>query len=435
MDLSSSRDWFKLPVGPRKNRPSLAHERPALGVRVGEHVEVMRIAALTRLSPLPLLLASFAFGTGCIITITDDVADDEQGESTDADTSSSGEESSSSESTTSDPSDTTDGSSESTTDDPSDTTTGDPSDTTTGDGDCDPMAAMNGPEECFNPRGWFWNGEACEQIICTCDGPDCNALFPDEGACLEQYGACLPDPPPGCAPQDAMGVGGCEIALGWRWNGVDCEPLSGCNCEGADCDALYADADTCKLAHESCVGPDCAPDDAQPIGDCALPLGVAWTGEVCLSISGCECVGLDCEAVATTSEQECWDAHGLCELGSPCDADDAFGEGPCDQFFGWKWNGDACEGVSGCDCIGFDCEFLDLDLPVCEAAHAECGGNVPPCPGITDAKGVGLCQLFLGYAWDGIQCVGISGCSCEGADCDNLYPELDVCQQATAGCQ
>ncbi len=414
-----------------------------LGLDVGEHVHVMPIASMFRRARLTVLgstLVSLTALSGCIITITDDVAEDEQGDS-ESDSSSAGtSESSSSESTTDDPSDsstTDDPSDSSTTDDPSDSTSsGDPTDTTTGGGECDPMAAMNGPEECWSPRGWFWNGEACEQITCTCYGDDCNSLFVDEQACLDQYGQCLPEPPD-CAPQDVAPVGGCEPELGWFWNGVECELLSACSCEGSDCDNLYASDGECKLAHESCVGGnECEPDDAQAIGDCALPLGTAWSGDNCISLSGCECAGSDCEAVAMTSEQECWDAHALCELGDPCQADDAFGEGPCDAFFGFKWNGDACEGVSGCECVGLDCEFLDWDLALCEEAHAECGGGgVPPCPGITDAQGVGLCQLFLGWAWNGMQCVGVSGCSCEGADCNNLYPELDICEMETAGCQ
>ncbi|MFV8753823.1 hypothetical protein ACNOYE_25035 [Nannocystaceae bacterium ST9] len=381
-------------------------------------------------------LAPTLASTGCVITISDDFADDgtgydEQGDST-AETSA-GE--SSSEST-----DDGDGDGDTTAttgDGDGDTTTttgdgdGDTTTETTGGGECAPMNAMNGPEECYSPRGWFWNGVTCEQIICTCDGPDCNALFPDEGACLEQYAECQP-PPPSCAPQGAVGVGGCEIFLGWKWDGIDCVPLSGCNCEGPDCGNLYADPDQCKDDHAECVGPDCAPDDALPSGDCQLPLGVIWTGDNCLSISGCECIGSDCDNIAI-DELTCWDEHALCELGDPCQPDDALGVGLCDAFFGYAWNGEACVGQSGCECVGLDCEFLSFDIDECEAQHAECNG-VPPCAGAQDAKGVGLCELFLGWAWNGMACEPLSGCSCEGSDCNNLYAELDICEVENAGC-
>ncbi len=41
-------------------------------------------------------------------------------------------------------------------------------------------------------------------------------------------------------PMKAQGVGLCEKILGYRWNGVDVELLSGCDCEGEDCDKLFS---------------------------------------------------------------------------------------------------------------------------------------------------------------------------------------------------
>jgi hypothetical protein len=51
-----------------------------------------------------------------------------------------------------------------------------------------------------------------------------------------------------------------------------------------------------------------------------------------------------------------------------------------------------------------------------------------------DATGVGPCDQFFGYAWDGAACVGISGCSCEGGDCGALADSLEACHKAHAGC-
>ncbi len=393
----------------------------------------MTLIPSIRLCLSSLLVGSFALTSGCVITISDDLAaatpDDEQAETPPR----AGETGTTpvGDTTTTDGETTT----ETTTDgDTTGETTGET--TETGGDECAPMNAANGPEECFMPRGWFWNGEACEQILCTCDGPDCNALFPNEAACVDVYGQCLPVPPPSCDPQLAEGVGLCELFLGWKWDGVDCVGLSGCNCEGPDCANLYADPDQCKAEHAECGPPDvCEPDDAIGSGDCDLFLGVIWTGDNCLGISGCECIGTDC-ANLPLDESICWDEHALCELADPCAAEDALGVGPCEQFFGYAWNGLECVGQSGCDCVGLDCEFLDLDLAVCEAEHAECGGGgVPPCPGVTDAVGVGLCDLFLGWAWNGMTCEPLSGCACQGADCDNLYPELGICELETAGCQ
>ncbi|MFW5920631.1 MAG: HTTM domain-containing protein [Polyangiales bacterium] len=46
--------------------------------------------------------------------------------------------------------------------------------------------------------------------------------------------------------QDARGVGDCGEPLGWMWNGDHCVELFGCECEGADCDALSEDEDECS---------------------------------------------------------------------------------------------------------------------------------------------------------------------------------------------
>ena len=59
--------------------------------------------------------------------------------------------------------------------------------------------------------------------------------------------------------------------------------------------------------------------------------------------------------------------------------------------------------------------------------------RVPSCRA-QDARGVGPCARFFGYAWDGQACVGVSGCSCEGADCGALQPTEELCQAAHAGC-
>jgi hypothetical protein len=400
-----------------------------------------------------MLTCTFAWATGCVISITDDVADTGDDEAEDSGTEADeGESGSSSEST--DDAETTDAETTDaettdaettdaettdaettdaeTTD--AETTDAETTDGETGGDECAPMDAQNGPEECFNPRGWFWNGETCEQIICTCEGTDCNALFPNEQACFDQYGECPAPPPPDCVPQEAEGVGLCELFLGWKWNGMECVPLSGCNCEGPDCGNLYDDLDPCILAHEECMfGADCAADEVVPEGDCDLFLGVMWTGDNCVGISGCECFGPDCDNLPLDAET-CWDEHALCELGDPCEPDDAIGVGPCEAIVGWAWNGTECVGLNGCGCEGLDCDEVLLDHDLCEAAHAECQGG-GACPGVMEAKGVGLCALFFGYAWNGLFCEGISGCDCEGVDCGNLYPDLDICELETAECQ
>ncbi len=55
-----------------------------------------------------------------------------------------------------------------------------------------------------------------------------------------------------------------------------------------------------------------------------------------------------------------------------CPAMDGAGEGPCDAFFGYAWTGDECSGVSGCSCIGVDCDATYADREACEQAFSSC---------------------------------------------------------------
>lgn len=62
------------------------------------------------------------------------------------------------------------------------------------------------------------------------------------------------------------------------------------------------------------------------------------------------------------------------------------------------------------------------------------GECAPPVCQAQDARGVGLCQLYLGVVFTGSDCVGISGCSCEGADCGALFEDVETCEAVNAAC-
>ncbi|MCS6900980.1 MAG: hypothetical protein NZX77_14570, partial [Polyangiaceae bacterium] len=59
-----------------------------------------------------------------------------------------------------------------------------------------------------------------------------------------------------------------------------------------------------------------------------------------------------------------------------------------------------------------------------------CVGTCDP----QEAQGVGNCEAFFGYAWNGKECVGLSGCSCQGKDCKNTFSSPEECQAAYKGC-
>jgi hypothetical protein len=72
----------------------------------------------------------------------------------------------------------------------------------------------------------------------------------------------------------------------------------------------------------------------------------------------------------------------------------------CDQFFGYAWDGFQCVGVSGCNCNGDDCMSLPLELEECQAAHADCGEEPDGCVGldVQACSDNNLCMTIFGSA-------------------------------------
>ena len=119
-----------------------------------------------------------------------------------------------------------------------------------------------------------------------------------------------------------------------------------------------------------------------------------------------------------------------------CDAMDARAEGPCRTALGYAWDGCRCRLLTGCRCVGADCESLYPPTRegegACRREHVDCPSDACPpdrCESM-DARGEGLCERLLGHAWNGRDCVPLSGCRCVGSDCDSLYPSVVDCLRA-----
>ena len=109
-----------------------------------------------------------------------------------------------------------------------------------------------------------------------------------------------------CDPMDAKPVGMCAMVLGVTYAGPDhgCVYISGCYCDGSDCDDLYSDIPSCERDYHQCLpDPICEPWDAAGEGACKMILGYAYDGDECVQLSGCECVGDDCDLVTSTKEE------------------------------------------------------------------------------------------------------------------------------------
>ncbi|MCC6646290.1 MAG: hypothetical protein IT374_12050 [Polyangiaceae bacterium] len=235
--------------------------------------------------------------------------------------------------------------------------------------------------------------QQCPDGSVSCPTVDCVG-----GVCVfDAGGGC---PAVSCAAQDAKGDGLCFGLLGVRWTGDACENVTGCQCLGADCGALYASVDKCEKAHVQCS-------------------------------TGGPCAG-----------KTCGDTCSNCPPGSTCPPviEYCSASGSCGPAF------PVCSGPSG-SCTGAQCGAsctYMCDAPGCMPkpgtcnAAGDCTLGDPVCSGAKcdamKAEGQGPCALFFGYAWNGQQCVGLGGCSCQGPDCNKLYKSMDACVDARAAC-
>lgn len=140
-----------------------------------------------------------------------------------------------------------------------------------------------------------------------------------------------------CRPMDARGMGDCDLAFGFAWNGVRCATVSGCSCIGDECGALYDRSEACELAYDGCA------DEPAP-------------GATCGTIAGLVC-----------------NREEYCDYDPSCTIPDA--AGTCMR------RPEVCSGlydpVCGCDgrTYGNACNAASAGMDV--ASMGECGGGLP----------------------------------------------------------
>ncbi len=187
-----------------------------------------------------------------------------------------------------------------------------------------------------------------------------------------------------CAAQDAYIDANSMLTVVfeyWKWDGLACVMFSGPGCAGADCDAVFDTQDDCQNQYgqcEACVGSQCGMNGDEPCV-CGARCHPCDDGEVCTDvISNCQ-------------------ANGLCAPGTP-----------------GTWNSIAEEYESP---------------PCAESYPGSCGPQ--------DAVMVGDCRMMSTmFKWDGYQCVPMgSGCECQGADCDQLYPRDEENTTRSTACE
>ena len=236
--------------------------------------------------------------------------------------------------------------------------------------------------------------QLCSDGSLSCPSVDCVG-----GMCVFDGGQGCPASP--CDAQNAFGSGTCFGFLGVKWNGSGCENVTGCSCVGPDCGSLYKTPEACALAHGTCPA--------------SSPCAGKQCGDFC---SNCP-PGQACPPVVQYCDQsgQCGTAIPTCEVPP----------------------GDSCDGAAcGTPCV------TTCDFPGCTPAKGLCNAagtcttGSPVCSGATckgmNAQGQGLCDGFFGFTWNGTQCVGVTGCSCVGTDCNKLFKSVDDCLDKKSAC-
>jgi hypothetical protein len=131
---------------------------------------------------------------------------------------------------------------------------------------CGGSCELCGPSTC--QTGFCDGAGACVAAAprCPCD-PDTPCPQPANPACIVcantttvcANAVCyrsqcqLTRPRCPCEAMQAAASGDCALVLGAAWNGTICVGLSGCECTGADCPSLFPDVLTCKDKQSQCL--------------------------------------------------------------------------------------------------------------------------------------------------------------------------------------
>ena len=106
--------------------------------------------------------------------------------------------------------------------------------------------------------------------------------------------------------------------------------------------------------------------------------------------------------------------------------------GPLTNPCASKACGDGCQQCSTVDggCYPGTCNWFGA----CKAATPVCTGQASRGCSPSDAMGVGDCNDFLGFGWDGSKCIALVGCVCQGSDCGILLSAEIDCNAVFAPC-
>ena len=221
---------------------------------------------------------------------------------------------------------------------------------------------------------------------CPCFGTCANGSVPcvtdedcERGICMD--GLCVAKPECGaeadCGMYEQCVDGACVLAEGRCWTDADC--ADGQVCEGA---FVCPEGALCLVADQPGKCVDGGARKCQVDDDCAAGAYCAW-----------ECDGSAGGCTATCQPMP----EGVCVKDADCRADQRCVKGPCPLCV-------------GCPCFG------------------TCQQTTPTCTVVTPGSH-GMCEMVLGWIFDGKRCVLESGCGC-GKDCEAFFDAAEACEKA-----
>ncbi len=162
-------------------------------------------------------------------------------------------------------------------------------------------------------------GKGCGAPCSTCALDDVDCLAAGQAQVCNALGQCQQAPVtcsvtrPFCSATAFEDTGDGCVEESFVWDGNQCTSVTHCGCASGDCDRLYPDAESCRMAHAACLPSFCAIQDAieaaPAYGECPQPAGYAFDGVLCHGL--CECQGDDCADIEST-EDACKERFATC---------------------------------------------------------------------------------------------------------------------------
>ncbi|MEZ4390527.1 MAG: hypothetical protein R3A48_05480 [Polyangiales bacterium] len=224
------------------------------------------------------------------------------------------------------------------------------------------------PVSCLLPNGGRCAaGQTCALDRCTSCLCATNGELRCESACPPDGGAPRPcRSNTDCARgEQCQGPEGCGVTWTCSSGPVGCtaDIANFCGCDGR----TFQGSSSCPGRNYEHRGPCESVDAGAPV--CVIR-GVACPVNATCDID--RCVRCRCAADLTVSCEVTPGCSVTPDAGAPCAPVQAMGEGGCERFLGYAWNGTDCVGLSGCRCVGPGCDQLAPDREACLFAHLLC---------------------------------------------------------------